>query len=521
MRLRIGARSKNVRMAAATDSEEEVVPSRRWLVLLIVQIVTLLFGMAITASTIVLPHIRGALSINHDQAAWTVTLFLVGAAVGTPITGWLAGKLGWRRLMVTTLIGFTLSSIACGLAGNLGVLLVARTLQGLFGAPLTPLGQGMLLATFPKRMHALVLMLWGVGGVMGPVLGPILGGVVGEALGWRWTFLFLAPVGLLATLLALVALGDQQKGSSGKLGLMGFISLATAMGALQLMLDRGHRLDWFESFEITTELILALFAAGLFILHTAWSKNPFMQKELFSNWNFMFGLLVMLVMGALSYTPIALFPTLLQDLREYPDATVGFILSSRGLGNFGSFLIVVQFTKYHPRLALTVGILLQVWAGWAMSRLNINMTDWDIIWTNFVQGFGFGLAYTPMTVLAFATLPNKLVVQGASMFNLMRNFGSSLFISISILVLLRTTAANYAGLSQLVSPLNEKITNSPISSTWGLESLESLTRLTTEIEHQALIGGYLNAFDLFTWVALASVPLAWVFKSKSTGTLKT
>jgi len=211
----------------------------------------------------------------------------------------------------------------------------------------------------------------------------------------------------------------------------------------------------------------------------------------------------------------------LQDLREYPDATVGFILSSRGLGNFGSFLIVVQFTKYHPRLALTVGILLQVWAGWAMSRLNINMTEWDIIWTNFVQGFGFGLAYTPMTVLAFATLPNKLVVQGASMFNLMRNFGSSLFISISILVLLRTTAANYAGLSQLVSPLNEKITNSPISGTWGLESLESLTRLTTEIEHQALIGGYLNAFDLFTWVALASVPLAWVFKSKSTGTLKT
>ena len=218
-------------MAAHTSPQDQnIVPARRWLLLLTVQIVTLLFGMSITASTIVLPHIRGALSVNQDQASWTVTLFLLGAAVGTPITGWLAGRLGWRRLMIGTLIGFTIASIACGLSTNIESLLISRTAQGLFGAPLTPLGQGMLLATFAKRQHALVLMLWGIGGTMGPVLGPILGGVVGEALGWRWTYLFLAPIGVLAIIIAAFALSDQQRGTSGRLGWTGFLSLVIAMG---------------------------------------------------------------------------------------------------------------------------------------------------------------------------------------------------------------------------------------------------------------------------------------------------
>ncbi|MDG1225766.1 MAG: MFS transporter, partial [Burkholderiales bacterium] len=177
--------------SALSKEDQTVVPSRRWLLLINVQIVTLMYGMAITSATIVLPHIQGALSVNQDQASWTMTLFLVGSAITMPITGWLAGRLGWRRLMVGTLIGFTLSSIACGTATNLETLLLARTAQGVFGAPLMPLGQGMLLATFPKRLHAVALMLWGIGGTMGPVLGPILGGVVGETLGWRWTFIFL------------------------------------------------------------------------------------------------------------------------------------------------------------------------------------------------------------------------------------------------------------------------------------------------------------------------------------------
>jgi MFS transporter, DHA2 family, multidrug resistance protein len=494
------------------DDLSSVISAHRWLVLLLVQVTTLTFGMAITATNVVLPQVRGALSITHDQAAWIVTVFLVAAAVATPLTGWMAGHLGWRRFMVTTLIGFTLSSLACGMAGSLEVLLLARAAQGLFGAPLMPLGQGMILATFPRHMHPLVLMLWGVGAVMGPVLGPILGGLIAESLNWRWVFLLLAPIGVLTTLLAVVALGDQERGTSGRLGTIGFIALAVCMSSAQLMMDRGHRLDWFESFEIIVESILVVTGLCIFIMHTAFSRKPFLNPLMFKNWNFNFGMVMALIMGAMSFTTIVLFPSLLQDLRHYPDATVGYLVSARGVGNMLSFAIVVPFTRYNARLALAVGMLLQVWAAWQMTLLNINMTDFDVFWTNLVQGFGFGLAYTPMVALAFSTLPTQLVVQGSAVFNLMRNFGSSLFISLCILVLVRSTAENYAGLSAAVSPMNETLRNPGVVGGWAWDTTKGLAALSVEIQRQASMGGYLNAFVMFAVVAAMGLPFVWLFR---------
>lgn len=494
------------------DDLSSIIPSHRWLVLILVQVTTLTFGMAITATNVVLPQIRGALSITHDQAAWIVTVFLVAAAVATPLTGWLAGRLGWRRLMVTTLIGFTISSLACGVAGSLEVLLIARAAQGLFGAPLMPLGQGMLLATFPRHMHPLVLMLWGVGAVMGPVLGPVLGGIIAESYNWRWAFLLMAPLSAITTLLAVFALGDQERGTSGRLGTIGFLSLAVCMSSAQLMLDRGHRLDWFESFEITIEATLAVVGVCIFVGNTIYGRTPFLSPRMFRNWNFNIGIMMALIMGALSFTTIVLFPSLLQDLRDYPESMVGYLVSARGLGNLLSFAIVVPFTRYNARLALGVGMLLQVWAAWQMTLLNINMTDFDVFWTNMVQGFGYGLAYTPMTMLAFSTLPTNLVVQGSAVFNLMRNFGSSLFISLSILVLVRSTAENYAGLSAVISPMNETLRNPDLAGKWAWDTAKGLAELSVEIQRQAVMGGYLNAFVLFTLVAAVGFPLAWLFR---------
>jgi DHA2 family multidrug resistance protein len=494
-----------------------VTTSRRWWILLLVQISTLSFGIAITSTNVVVPQIRGALSLTHEEGAWIVTLFLAAAAVATPLTGWLAGKFGWRRVMVTALAGFTLSSLACGLADSLETLLLARVAQGLFGAPLMPMGQGMLLATFPRHMHPLVLMLWGTGAVMGPTLGPILGGVMAESLDWRWAFLLMVPLGALTTLLAAFALGDQERGTASRLGLTGFVALALCMASAQLMLDRGHHLDWFDSAEITIELILAVTGGLVFIANTAWSRKPFLDPRMFRDWNFCVGLLVVFVMGALSYTLVVLFPPLLQDLRNYPESTIGYLMSARGLGNFLSFGVVVWATRYNARLALTAGLLLQVLAVWQMTTFNLNMSDFDIYWTNLVQGFGFGLAYTPMTVLAFSTLPAPLVVQGSAVFNLLRNFGSSLFISLSILVLVRTTAENYAGLTAAVSSLDIALNFSNLAEGLASDDAKSLTALKDEIERQAAIGGYLNAFVLSALAAAVALPLAWMFKVPKRG----
>jgi DHA2 family multidrug resistance protein len=219
------------------------------------------------------------------------------------------------------------------------------------------------------------------------------------------------------------------------------------------------------------------------------------------------------LMGALSYTPIVLFPPLLQELRNYPDSIVGYLMSARGLGNLLSFMVVVPLTRYNARLTLAAALALQAWAGWEMSLLDINMSDFDVFWTNLVQGFGFGLGYTPMTALAFSTLPAPLMVQGSAVFNLMRNFGSSLFISLSILVLVRSTAENYAGLSASVSPMNELLRNPGLMGGWVWDSTRGLAVLSMEIQRQAQMGGYLNAFVLFGIVSALGVPFAWLFRS--------
>jgi DHA2 family multidrug resistance protein len=498
--------------ARAERAAIDVGPLRRRLILLLVQVSTLTFGIAITATNVVVPQIRGALSLTQEEGAWIVTLFLVAAAVMTPLTGWLAGRLGWRRFMVLTMSGFTLSSLACGLAASFEMLLAARVAQGLFGAPLMPLGQGMLLATFPRAKHAFVLMLWGVGSVMGPTFGPILGGVMAEWLNWRWAFLLMVPIGALTTVLAVFALRDEEKGSAGRLGVWGFLGLALCLSSAQLLLDRGHRLDWFESAEITIEAILVVVGLLVFLINTVLGREHFLDPRIFRDWNFCLGIVVAFVMGAMSYTLIVLFPPLLQDLRHYPDSMIGYLMSARGLGNFLSFAVVVRCTQVNARLALAAGLLLQVWSAWAMTRFNINMTNFDVYWTNLVQGFGFGLAYTPMTVLAFSTLPPALAVQGSAIFSLMRNFGSSLFISLSILVLVRSTAENYAGLSAAVSSLSEVLSYSHLSQSLGADSSRSLATLDFEIQRQAAIGGYLNAFTLSALAAASAVPLAWMFR---------
>ena len=316
---------------------------RQFLIIIMVQVTTLTFGMTITAANVVLPQMRGAFSASQDQIALVVTFYLVAAAVGTPITGWIAGRLGWRKFMVWTTIGFTISSGLCGLAPSLEVLIVLRVAQGLFGAPLMPLGQGILLAVFPRHMHALVLMLWGVGGVMGPVLGPIFGGFLAEYFDWRYAFFMILPLGSLGVLIAWFALGDQEKGTSGKLDYFGFLTLAVAVGATQLVLDRGHRLDWFSSTEIIVETAVAVLAFYLFIVHTLSVKTPFLNPSLFKDRNFSLGMAVAFAMGAMSYTPIVLFPPLLQELHSYPETTIGYLMSARGIGIFLSFFIVVQF----------------------------------------------------------------------------------------------------------------------------------------------------------------------------------
>lgn len=485
---------------------------RRLLLVATVQLTTLLFGMTITVVSVVMPQIKGSLSATQDQVAWTITFNLVATAIATPLTGMLAAKLGWRNLLVGTVAGFTVATVFCGLSTSLEMLVFFRVLQGVFGAPLLPLGQGMLMSSFPRHMHPLVLMLWGIGGVFGPVLGPIFGGFVAEAINWRWAFFMIVPFGVLGILGAWFSLSSEERDADRSIDLPGYLILAIAIGAATLMLNRGQRLDWFESPEIIIEGAVAVLAFYLYIVHSLTASNPLFDRSLFRDRNFVIGLAMSLSMGMLGYTPMVMFPPLLSDIAGYPESIIGTLLTSRGLGNWLSFLLVVQFTRISARGCLVFGLACQAIAGVAMAQFDVNVSSYDVYWTNVLHGFGFGIAYTPMSVLAFATLRGQLMVDGSALFNVMRHFGSVLFISVSIVVLTRSTAQSYSGLREWVSPFNSLFAMPNISGNWSHDTVNGLTALSDEILRQASMIGYINAFYLFAATAAVSVPLVLAFR---------
>src|SRR5215475_10646111 len=264
----------------------------------------------------------------------------------------------------------------------------------------------------------------------------------------------IVPPGLIAMGFVWVSLAGNTAHTRARLDWTGFMALSVAMIALQLLIDRGQRLDWFESSEIITYAAVAAGAFWVFVVHSLTSPTPFLDPRLLLNRNFAIGLLIAFFMGMLAYTTLLLFPTMLHDLRGYPDSAIGELLAARGIGNWVAFLVVVPISRRWPRLTVALGLTAQSFVAWQMAQLNLNLTSFDVFWTNALQGFGFGLAFTPMTVLAFATLPVTQITEASGVFTLVRNFGSSLFISVTIVLLVRSTAANYARLIEFINPYN-------------------------------------------------------------------
>lgn len=487
--------------------------ARQWLILLTVQLSTLLFGMTITLANVVLPQIRGSLSATQDEISWVITLNLVATAVATPMTGWLASRLGWRNVMFFSVLGFTASSFLCGIADSLEALVIYRVGQGLFGATIMPMGQGIVLATFPRHLHTAVMVIWGAGSVMGPVFGPIFGSMMAEAYNWRAAFFMIVPPGLVAMACIWFSLSEYRDRTRTQLDWTGFLALSVAITGLQLMIDRGQRLDWFDSPEICLEAATAAIAFWIFAAHSLTASKPFLDPKLLLDRNFSIGLVIAFFMGMLSYTSLVLFPSLLHDLRDYPDSTIGLLLAARGTGNWMAFLVIVPFSRRYPRLAVACGLFAQASAAWSMAQFDINLSSFDVFWTNALQGFGFGLAYTPMTVLAFATLPAHQITEGSGVFTLVRNFGSSLYISVTVVLLVRSTAANYARLTEYITPYNKALSFPGLPGAWDLDGGAGLMRLANEIQHQAAMIGYINAFYLLALTAAAGVPLVWMMRA--------
>ena len=474
--------------------------------------ITLLYTMAIMIVNVALPDIRGALSATTDQVAWVVTANIIASAVATPIAGWIGGRFGTRQIMLIGAVIFTVSSILCGTAESLEALVLYRIVQGFSGAPLLPMSQAILMSRFPKKLLHAGLAIWGMGAVLGPIIAPSVGGYLNELYGWRWVFFLIVPFGFAAILAIWLVIKDTSKDSSVRFDWLGFLSLSVAIAGIQLILDRGERAGWFESLEIVIEAGIVLTALYFFFVHTFTTDRPFLKPAIFQDKNYTVGMIIIFIFGMLNFVPMVLFPPLLQELRGFPQSVIGMLLAARGAGTLTGFLIMAFATSINPRIPVLLGFSLQAFSGFMIASFSINLTSFDVAWTSYVQGLGVGLIWVPLNVMAFSTLKPNYVPDATAILHLIRNIGSSIFISICITVALREARVSYAGLAEAVNPYN-KIMDVPfLMGAWSLDSPVGIGAFSNEMARQSLMNGYLSAFYLFSFLALTAIPLIAVIR---------
>ena len=469
---------------------------------------TMLYSIDWTIAAVALPNMRGSFSATQDQISWVITSYIVASAVMLPTAGFLTARFGRKRVFVTSVACFVIASVLCGSAPSLEIAVIARIAQGMSGAFLVPLSQSVVLDTYPPEKHARMMSYWGVGTVFGPVIGPTLGGYLTEYLDWRWIYYINVPLGLIALAGVLAFLPETKREPGRRLDTFGFLTLALGIGALQMMLDRGERNDWFESAEIVIEASLAALGLYLFAAHSLTTRHPFLDPRLLGARGFALGLAFVFMYGMLTVPPMVLMPPFMQDMRGMTVETIGLLLSPRGVGLFISMLASGRLTPIvgpRPLIALGFGCLAA--SGLEMASWNADVGTWPIVWSGFLQGAGAGVIWVPLQAVVFPGLAQSQRTEAASMLNLLRSIGASIGISIGLTTLTRTAAAARSHLVEGVTPQNAIFSYADIARSWDLNSLAGLAQIQRQVELQAAMIGYNADFRLLAFGALLALPL--------------
>lgn len=499
-----------------TASASTTLPANehRGLITVSVMLTTIMQALDTTIANVALPHMQGSMNATQDQIAWVLTSYIVAAAIFMPLTGFITARLGRKRVFMWSVIGFTVASMLCGAAQNLDQIVVFRLFQGIFGASLVPLSQAVLLDTFPRERHGAAMAMWGVGVMVGPILGPSLGGWLTEYYNWRWVFYINLPFGLLAWAGLAVYVRETPIDLTRRFDWLGFALLSVALGALQLMLDRGGTLNWFASPEVVSEAVLSGLAMYLFTVHMFTHPRPFIEPGLFTDRNFTTGLFFIFIVGLILLATMALLPPFMQNLMGYPVIDVGFVLAPRGLGTMAAMFTVGRLSgKLDMRYMILAGLLITSLSLWDMTLFTTEVSPWDIVRTGVVQGVGLGFLFVPLSTIAFSTLAPRYRNEGAALFSLLRNIGSSIGISVMITYLLHNTQANHAAFAGYINPFSLALKHAAETGALDPNTPQGLAAINLEVTRQAATLAYLQDFRAMMWITLAAAPLVFLFHS--------
>jgi DHA2 family multidrug resistance protein len=427
----------------------------------------------------------------------------------TPLTGWLAGRLGIKYVFLISVAGFTLASALCGSATSLTQLVIYRLLQGACGAGLVPLSQSVLMQINPPERHGQAIAIWGMGVMLGPIFGPMLGGWLTQDYSWRWIFYINLPVGVIASLGILIFIRETRHTHREAFDFFGFVTLSIAVGALQMMLDRGELKDWFNSTEIWVEALLSGVFFYLFIIHTATARDrSFINLDLLKSPNFMAGTVLMFFVGGILSGTLALLPTMLQSLMNYPVFTTGLVTAPRGIGTMiAMFVVGRMINRVDNRLIILTGFLLTVLSLWQMTGFSLQMGMAPVVVSGVLQGFGLGCTFVPLNTLALSNLPRHILTQGTAMRSLMRNLGGSIGISILEALLIQNTQIVHSRLIEHLRPDNPLAQAPLLAAPFSLTTPSGIAALNAEVTRQAAMVAYINDYALMMMIVLLLIPL--------------
>jgi DHA2 family multidrug resistance protein len=485
-------------------------PVRKAVVMVLIMVTTSMVLLDTTIANVALPHMRAALGASPDSIAWVLTSYILASAISTPMTGWLAGRFGRKRLFASAVVGFTASSALCGISATLPMMVFARIVQGMFGAFIMPMTQSFLYDMNSKAGQVRAMTIWGMGIMLSPIAGPIVGGYLTESYNWRWVFFINVPIGIV-TAFGITAQMPEFPSVRRLFDRTGFIILLVALGSLQLMLDRGTQEDWFNSPEILIEAGLSLGGFWMLIHHLRYSAAPIIPMALFKDRNFVMSLLLVFLIGAILTAGSTLLAPMLQSLFNYPVLTAGLVIVPRGLGMLVSMVAAGRLTRImDARIILLAGMVLTATSLWMMTGFSVNMGQDLILWSGLLQGAGMGLVSMPMNLMSVLSLSPAMRTEGTSLFALCRSIGGSVAIAVTSALLTFYIQINHA---ELGAELKMPFLTRGVVEGMGARGTTMLAYANAEVTRQATMIAYINDYWLMMWITILLMPLVLLMRT--------
>ncbi len=498
----------------------------KWIIALTVILPTFIEIMDTSVVNVSLPHIQGSLNAGVDEVTWVLTSYLVSNAIIIPISGWLSSVFGRKRYLIFSIILFGLSSVLCGSAPTLAILIVARVLQGIGGGGLQPISQAILLESFPKEEHGIAMAVFGMGIVLAPIAGPVVGGWITDNWTWRWVFYINVPAGILAIMMAMAFIHDPPyvRKKSIRIDYLGLALLTVGLGCLQMLLDKGERADWFSSdFILTLGIISGIALIGL-ILAELRSKHPVINLRVFRDRTFTVGNLIMFTGFLTFFGAIVMLPLYLQKLMGYTAVWAGLVLGPGGLATLLVMPLVGNLMKkgVKPQRLLALGIVISAYSLWLMSRFNLEADFSAVVWPRVVQAVGMALFFVPLAAATYVNVRREDMGNATGIFNLLRNLGGSIGVATAATILSQRSQFHQTSLMGHLTPYNPAfqirmqhlLHRNGQAGTPATRSKRLLALLYGQVLRQASMLGFNDTFWMLGLLSILLIPLPFFMKAR-------